>query len=295
VRLQARNGAAIVATATVAAASLLISTSRPVEAVAPEMDSASVVIDAAGPSYVNPADEADGSRIAAVGPSTIRFPEDNSADLTIDDIGVGIPGQGQPAVVAGDGSVAYGGADRSSDTVVQTIPDGARMLVVLKDQSAPTEYHFPIRLPANASLVRAEDGSVLVTHPEEGLLANIDAPWANDANGTPVPTDYRIEGNTVVQTVRTGPATVYPVVADPVWIPLLVLLTRIILAQGIKSFSRHALQRMAQRGISRQMIEQAVKNGRRSSGGTSDTVKFTHGKIWVVVNKDGNVVSVGWK
>lgn len=78
------------------------------------------------------------------------------------------------------------------------------------------------------------------------------------------------------------------------WIPLLILLARLIIAQGIKSFSRHALQRMAQRGISRQMVENAVKHGRRSSGGSKDTVKFTHGKIWVVVNKAGHVVSVGW-
>ncbi|WP_031155363.1 hypothetical protein [Streptomyces erythrochromogenes] len=44
---------------------------------------------------------------------------------------------------------------------------------------------------------------------------HIDAPWAKDANGKAVPTSYRLDGNTLVQTIETGPDTAYPVVADP--------------------------------------------------------------------------------
>ncbi len=45
-------------------------------------------------------------------------------------------------------------------------------------------------------------------------LATVAAPWAYDARGVPVPTNYRIEGTTIVQTVdHRGVA--YPVVADP--------------------------------------------------------------------------------
>lgn len=50
---------------------------------------------------------------------------------------------------------------------------------------------------------------------------------------------------------------------------------------------------MAQRGISQQMVANAVKHGKKSRGKTAGTWKCTSGKIWVVVNKNGNVVSVG--
>lgn len=45
------------------------------------------------------------------------------------------------------------------------------------------------------------------------------APWAFDANGTPVPTHYEVQGSTLVQVVdHTGAGIAYPVVADPTFI-----------------------------------------------------------------------------
>lgn len=203
-----------------------------------------------------------------------------------------ISGRGCWAALPGEASAESGvlPADGSARSA-----EGVRFLTVLKNDGAPTEYSYSLSLPEGAELAEASDGSVLVRDAEGELLANIDPAWAKDADGRPVPTSYRVEGTTLVQTIRPPAGTRYPVVADPFWIPVILLLARIIIAQGIKSYSRHALGRMAQRGISRQMVENAVKYGRRSSGGTSDTVKFTHGKIWVIVNKSGNVVSVGWK
>jgi hypothetical protein len=45
-------------------------------------------------------------------------------------------------------------------------------------------------------------------------VGGIEAPWARDADGRAVPTEYRIEGDSLVQTVRHQGAA-YPVVADP--------------------------------------------------------------------------------
>lgn len=49
-------------------------------------------------------------------------------------------------------------------------------------------------------------------------IAEIAAPWAVDANGTPLPTRYTVEGSTLVQTVETTTDTAFPVVADPSWV-----------------------------------------------------------------------------
>ncbi len=66
----------------------------------------------------------------------------------------------------------------------------------------------------------AEDGSVgyLITRgagDHKLVVGTIDAPWATDVAGRPVPTDYRLEGVTLVQTVTPSSETTFPVVADP--------------------------------------------------------------------------------
>lgn len=52
------------------------------------------------------------------------------------------------------------------------------------------------------------------------VLAAMPAPWAVDAAGQSLPTEYRVEGDTVVQVVDTSDA-VFPVVSDPFFIPLI--------------------------------------------------------------------------
>lgn len=82
--------------------------------------------------------------------------------------------------------------------------------------------------------------------------------------------------------------TSYPVVADPFWIPALVVVGHI---------TRHAAMRAAQRGISQAVIKRTLENGVRSSGSQRATSVFTSGKwankIRVVVdNKSGNIITV---
>ncbi|MEV8591552.1 DUF4258 domain-containing protein [Streptomyces sp. NPDC052012] len=220
---------------------------------------------------------------------------DGSLELTHDGevLRLSLPGSGDSAAtVSANGTVVYPGAG-DFDLAVQPNRDGVRTLVTLKDADAPTEYRFPLGLPADAALDRLEDGTILVSRGEE-YLGTFDAPWAKDASGEAVPTDYRIEDGALVQTVRPGPNTAYPVVADPAWfIPLAIVAGRLLLSTGVKSISRHAAKRMAQRGISEEMVARTVKNGKKTKGKTAGTWKYVSGKIWVVVNKAGNVVSVG--
>ncbi|MET8139166.1 DUF4258 domain-containing protein [Sphaerisporangium sp. NPDC005288] len=60
--------------------------------------------------------------------------------------------------------------------------------------------------------------------------------------------------------------------------------------------SRHASQRQGQRGISDDMVQQAIATGRKKPGRTSDTVVHEGNKIGVVVNKHtGKIVTTFWK
>ncbi|MDK1472739.1 hypothetical protein QNO07_04735 [Streptomyces sp. 549] len=94
-----------------------------------------------------------------------------------------------------------------------------RTLVTLKNPSAPSEYRFRVEPQPGVGLV--EDGAggfLLARDPQDGVgevVGALEAPWAKDANGRPVPTSYRLEGNTVIQTVETSRDTAFPVVADP--------------------------------------------------------------------------------
>jgi hypothetical protein len=116
------------------------------------------------------------------------------------------------------GTIFYAGTD--ADFAVQPTTDGgARTLAVLKNANAPTEYRYRLSLPAGSHLV-PDNGGYVLRYEGAGLvldLGAIQAPWARDAKSRVVPTSYRLEGNTLIQSVRTGPRTAYPVVADPRW------------------------------------------------------------------------------
>ncbi len=144
------------------------------------------------------------------------------------------------------GTVIYRGAAPSTDVAVQHTSDGGvRSLVTLQNQSASTTQRFSLKLPNQTELVEAftpdgaQDGYYIVrsTHsdklefnerqdanevssedrPEEltEILGRIDAPWAKDAEGHSVPTDYRLSGNELVQEIHPTASTAFPVVADP--------------------------------------------------------------------------------
>ena len=49
------------------------------------------------------------------------------------------------------------------------------------------------------------------------VVSLIEAPWAFDALGNKIPSEYTIQGDTLVLNVAHDMAAAYPVVADPVW------------------------------------------------------------------------------
>ncbi|MFI9561009.1 hypothetical protein [Nonomuraea endophytica] len=149
-------------------------------------------------------------------PFAIATDPDRTLTATVaeTDIGIGMP------EAAGNGSqplpglVTYAAKQPSVAFAHQRTGQIARALTIIKDSSAPTEYRFPISAPEGSMLeVEEDDGTVLIYN-NDFYLAEIDLPWAKDANGNAVPTSYRVEGMTLIQTVSHAGAA-YPVVADP--------------------------------------------------------------------------------
>jgi len=165
--------------------------------------------------------------------------------------------------------------------------DGAfRALFHIPSAQDPTR--FVIDVDGAYSLTPLEDGGITVRVATTGDLAGVIAPpWAVDAAGRPVATKYSISRNTIVQQVSPTSQTVFPVVADPFWIPALMVVAHL---------TRHVATQAAARGVSQALMRQVVQNGTRSAGHKGTSV-FTQGKgasrIRVVVdNKSGHIITV---
>ncbi|MGN9844983.1 hypothetical protein ACTMTI_43360 [Nonomuraea sp. H19] len=137
-----------------------------------------------------------------------------SVSVSETEIGIGMPDATGNANQPLPGLVTYTAKQPTVAFAHQRTGQIARALTIIKDASAPTEYRFPISAPEGSMLeVEDDDGTVLI-YQDDFYIGEIDLPWAKDANGNAVPTSYRVEGMTLIQTVNHAGAA-YPVVADP--------------------------------------------------------------------------------
>jgi hypothetical protein len=188
------------------------------EAVAQTIEAVSPMADLA----VTPTITASGIEVAT-DTGTVALPKDSSGQIVIDAaagadaFAVGLPDvDASAAKVTDDGTVVYssGGA---VDLAVQSNGSSARIHTVLNDATAPSGYTYTF---TGATPVLQEDGTVLLTAESDGMsvdFAAIEVPWAYGADGQPVPTSYRVEGDVVVQELDLTGDVAYPIVADP-WI-----------------------------------------------------------------------------
>lgn len=125
------------------------------------------------------------------------------------------------------GQAVVKGTATDTDTVVQRLPDGGRLLEVIGSANAPQEFLYEVDTPEGMEILPQEDGSLLigtrkdarghtVSFEVDGLIG---APWAVDAAGEPVPASYEFgpDGLVTMHVEHSGDVT-YPVVADPTWI-----------------------------------------------------------------------------
>ncbi len=88
----------------------------------------------------------------------------------------------------------------------------------IRSARAPHLYHFHLRLPAHVQLAKNHFGEVVASRRGHvvGLLGH---PWAKDAGGHHLRSWYTVHGRVLVQHVRFGRHTRFPVTADPWWNP----------------------------------------------------------------------------
>ena len=103
---------------------------------------------------------------------------------------------------------------RGASLAVAPTPRGTQVLIGIDSAAAPATYDFGLR--GDVVPQQAPDGGIDLVGPDGSVVAQIERPWAIDAEGRHVPTRYELRGTTVRQVVdhRTSDVA-YPVVADP--------------------------------------------------------------------------------
>ena len=120
------------------------------------------------------------------------------------------------AKIAKDNSVVYSNYQEDTDVVVQAFEDSVRVLTILNDADAPTEYIYNVNVPIGGHLKKLNDGSVKILDKNNKFMGAIAPAWALDKEGKKVPTHYEIRGNKLIQIVEHLNLNItYPVVADP--------------------------------------------------------------------------------
>ncbi|WP_250888149.1 hypothetical protein [Rhodococcus sp. WY5] len=108
----------------------------------------------------------------------------------------------------------YAKGGQSKITVTE--PDGGRRtFFLIHDATSSHEAEIPVDVPPGGHMNVNSDGSVTVFDADGNTVSVVAAPWAYDANGNPVPTDYEVRDGRLIQKVYADEATAYPILADP--------------------------------------------------------------------------------
>ena len=159
--------------------------------------------------------------VAVVAGSEVELPADPVDPLVIGgargEVSVELPGLAGlgDGVVDDSGAVVYESDSSPVSFAAQaTVDGGLQVLLVLEGPEAPSEYRFDMTVPAGAVLQATPDGGALVVGADGVAVSTVAPSWALDANGSRVPSSYRIDGTTLIQVVDHHGAA-YPVIADP--------------------------------------------------------------------------------
>ena len=101
------------------------------------------------------------------------------------------------------------------DLVTLQRQDGVQALIKIAGPDSPTRYRFESAIPEGHVGTVQPDGSVMISDAVGYQQGVITTPWAYDHNGHSIPTQYTVEGTTLVQSIDHSQATAYPVIADP--------------------------------------------------------------------------------
>lgn len=134
------------------------------------------------------------------------------------DVGITLPESsalGEGRVLDGT-RVVFRSQDKDEVFTVESVEGATRIHHVIGSPSAPHEAAYQIELPDEATHEQYDDGSIVFRDPKGVMIAGIAPPWASDATGRRIPTEFIFEDSTLTQRVDVeGLDVSYPLVADP--------------------------------------------------------------------------------
>ncbi len=152
------------------------------------------------------------------------------------------------------------------------------VLLVIDSAEAATEYQFKGAVPPGYSAELQSDGSVRFLDSDGNEAGGIMKPWAHDSNGVAVPTSFRLDGDTLVQTINHQDAS-HPIIADPWWVPVIVVAVRVaITIKRISTTVKVTAGTCAGHPGCRLIVTAVVDNGYRAGSTIYNSVRNYHGK-----------------
>lgn len=134
----------------------------------------------------------------------------HSASIALD-----LPVAAQATVARIDGRYVLP-ADGGATLSVAPTATGTQILVGIESAEAPTSYAFGLDAPRGFVPELTAGGAVEIVNEAGDVAAQVEVPWAVDAEGRRVPTRFELRDGAITQVVdhRTGDFA-YPIVADP--------------------------------------------------------------------------------
>jgi hypothetical protein len=106
-------------------------------------------------------------------------------------------------------------AGTDTDLIVSPIANGVELFDVLRSPASPETLRFQLQIPSGAELRPGPAGSAEVVADGE-VSVHVPKPWAHDAQGTAVPVEMTVEGNSLVLAVEHRDQDLaYPILVDP--------------------------------------------------------------------------------
>jgi hypothetical protein len=173
--------------------------------------------------------DGDSAATASVNGTVVDVPKDAKQGVTFGaeagpKLDIELPNAAQAAegTQVAPGTVAYEANNGSTNAVQATEDGGVRMLTIIDNPNAPTVYDYKVSVPGGGAIQLTGQGGAVVLDTQGQVVSVVDAPWAKDAEGKAVQTWFTTDGQTLTQHVQHNvPGVVYPVVADPVMVLVL--------------------------------------------------------------------------
>jgi len=150
--------------------------------------------------------------------SDVRIGETASDPILVGEEGLAIS---QVGADAGSQSQQFGAQNvfnfealTDTDTLVSPTAAGVEITNVLRSAESPETLRFHVDLPQGAELLADGRGGAEILREGE-MLASIPFPTAEDAQGSEVPVDLEIDGDTIVLHVAHSDEFAMPIVVDP--------------------------------------------------------------------------------